>query len=193
MWPHSLQVSDSMQTYVCVYRECPVSQEPWENPVIWKNVKREKLWQIMCFQSQVFEFCTLDEPLWRYTLDTSVIKCYGDVAMLIWWWNNLVVWSTTAKCSMSTKPHMPIEHHTDCFTIMLTWQHRHNILLQTCQECSAVTARSTHKTRTLVIGNTWFGSTFPSLHFSIFCQITVLLWPGFMRHSVYIFFFTQSV
>jgi hypothetical protein len=24
---------------------------------IWKNVKREKLLQIMCFQSQVFEFC----------------------------------------------------------------------------------------------------------------------------------------
>jgi hypothetical protein len=29
----------------------------------------------MCFQSQVFE------PLQRHTLDTSVIKCYGDVAM----------------------------------------------------------------------------------------------------------------
>jgi maltoporin len=25
---------------------------------IWKNVKREKLLKIMCFQSQVFEFCT---------------------------------------------------------------------------------------------------------------------------------------
>jgi hypothetical protein len=43
---------------------------------------REKLLQIMCFQSQIFEFCTLDEPLRHYTPDTSVIKCYGDVAML---------------------------------------------------------------------------------------------------------------
>jgi hypothetical protein len=49
---------------------------------IWKNVKREKLLQIMCFQSQVFEFCASDEPLQCYTLDMSVIKCHGDVAML---------------------------------------------------------------------------------------------------------------
>jgi hypothetical protein len=49
-----------------------------------KNVKREKLLQIMSFQSQVFEFCTQGEPLRRYTLDTSVIKCYSDVAVLTW-------------------------------------------------------------------------------------------------------------
>jgi hypothetical protein len=35
----------------------------------------------MSFQSQVLKFWTSDEPLRRYTLDTSVIKCYGDVAM----------------------------------------------------------------------------------------------------------------
>jgi hypothetical protein len=50
-----------------------------------KNVKREKLLQIICFQSQVFEFFTQAEPLRHYTLDTSVTKCYGDVAMLTWW------------------------------------------------------------------------------------------------------------
>jgi hypothetical protein len=55
---------------------------------------------------------------------------------------------------------------------MSTWQHRRNILLRTCQECSAVTARPRCKLRTLEIGNTWFTTTFPSLYFSIFCQIT---------------------
>jgi hypothetical protein len=56
----------------------------------------------------------------------------------------------------------------DCFTVMSTWQHRRNILLRTCQECSAVTARPRHKILILEIGNTWFATTFSSLHFSIF-------------------------
>jgi hypothetical protein len=49
---------------------------------IWKNVKREKLLQIMCFQSQVLEFFAYDEPLRRYTLYIINNKCYGDVATL---------------------------------------------------------------------------------------------------------------
>jgi hypothetical protein len=73
----------------------------------------------------------------------------------------------------------------DCFTVMSTWQHRHNILLRTCQECSAVTAYPTYRIRTLEIGNTWFATTFPSLHFSIFCQITEFSYgAGLMGHTV---------
>jgi hypothetical protein len=62
----------------------------------------------------------------------------------------------------------------DCFTVMPTWQHRRNILLRTCQECSAVTARPRYKIRTLQRGNTRFATTFPSLHFSIIYQIAEL-------------------
>jgi hypothetical protein len=54
----------------------------------------------------------------------------------------------------------------------LSYQHGHNILLWMCQECSAIMARPSYKIRTHEIGNTWFTTTFPSLHFSIFCQIT---------------------
>jgi hypothetical protein len=73
--------------------------------------------------------------------------------------------------------------HQDCFTVMSTWQHHLNILLRTCQECSAVTARPGYKIRTLEIGNIWFATTFPSLHFSIFCQITEFSYdPELMRH-----------
>jgi hypothetical protein len=40
--------------------------------------------------------------------------------------------------------------------------------------------------RTLEIGNTWFATTFPSLHFSVFCQITEFCYgPGLMGHTVY--------
>jgi hypothetical protein len=60
----------------------------------------------------------------------------------------------------------------DCFTAIATWQHRRNILLQTSQEYSTVTARPRYKIiRTLEIGSTWFATTFPSLHFSIFFQM----------------------
>jgi hypothetical protein len=70
--------------------------------------------------------------------------------------------------------------------VSLSCQHRRNILLRRCQECSAVTARRRYKIRTLEIGNTWFATTFPSLHFSIFCQITEFPYgPGLMGHSVY--------
>jgi hypothetical protein len=66
---------------------------------------------------------------------------------------------------------------------MSTWQHRRNILLWTCQECGAITAHPRYKIRTLEIKNTWFATTFPSLHFSIFCQITELSYgPGLMGH-----------
>jgi hypothetical protein len=105
--------------------------------------------------------------------------------MLIWRWNNLVVWLTVKKCSTSTKPHMTIEHHKDCYTVMSTWQHRLNIWLRTCQECNAVTSRPRFKIRTLEIGNTWFVTNFPSLHFCIFCQITEFSYgPGLTGHSV---------
>jgi hypothetical protein len=68
--------------------------------------------------------------------------------------------------------------------------HRHvnmatspNILLRTCQECSAVTAGPRYKIRTLEIGNTWFATTIPSLHFLIFCQITEFSYgPRLMGH-----------
>jgi hypothetical protein len=49
-----------------------------------KNVKRDKLLQIMCFKSpQVLKFFSLDEQLRRYTLYAINSKSYGDVAMLI--------------------------------------------------------------------------------------------------------------
>lgn len=73
----------------------------------WKNVKVKTLLQIMSFQSQAFEVCTLDEQLRRSALDTSVIKCYNDVVILTSRWNKLVVWPTKAKCSKSIKPHHP--------------------------------------------------------------------------------------
>jgi hypothetical protein len=60
-----------------------------------------------------------------------------------------------------------------------------NILLRTCQECSAVTARPRYKIRTLEIGNTWFSTTFPSLHFSIFCQITEFSYAPDLRDNLY--------
>jgi hypothetical protein len=76
----------------------------------------------MRLQSQVFEFCTYDKPLRRYALDTSVIKCYGDVAMgrgtrvttrhrtsegnrnvlMYSYRKNGAVWPTVAKCCTST-------------------------------------------------------------------------------------------
>jgi hypothetical protein len=116
----------------------------------------------------------------------SVIKCYGNVATLLWRWNNLVVWPTVAKCSASIKPYMPIEHHKDGFTVMSTWRHSRNILLRMCQECSAITARPRFKIWTLNIGKTQFATTFPCLHFSIFCQITEFSYgPEFTVHPVY--------
>jgi hypothetical protein len=70
---------------------------------------------------------------------------------------------------------------------MSTWQHRLNILLRTCQECSAVTARPGYKLRALWIENSWFVTTFPSLHFFIFCQITELSYGHeLMGHLIYI-------
>jgi hypothetical protein len=53
---------------------------------IQKNVKREKLLQIMCFQSQVFKFFTWDELLQCYTLYIINSKTYIDVATFIWQW-----------------------------------------------------------------------------------------------------------
>jgi hypothetical protein len=55
-----------------------------ENSVyqIRENMKREKLLQIMCFQSQVLGFFSLDEPLRRCTLYIIGSKNYGDVATL---------------------------------------------------------------------------------------------------------------
>jgi hypothetical protein len=51
--------------------------------------------------------------------------------------------------------------------------------------CSAVTARPRYTIRILEIGNTLF-ATFPSLHFSTFCQITELIYgPGLTGHSVF--------
>jgi hypothetical protein len=47
-----------------------------------KDVKREKLMKITCFQSQMLGFFTYDKPLRRYTLYIINSKYYGDVAML---------------------------------------------------------------------------------------------------------------
>jgi hypothetical protein len=74
----------------------------------------------------------------------------------------------------------------DCFTVMSTWQHRRNILLRTCQECSAVTARPRYKIRKFEIKNTWFSTTFPALHFSIFCQITEFSYGPGLSGTMYI-------
>jgi hypothetical protein len=46
-----------------------------------KNIKSEKLLQIMCLQSQEFEKFSQDEPsAKRYIL--TIVKMYGDVATL---------------------------------------------------------------------------------------------------------------
>jgi hypothetical protein len=152
---------------------------------MWKNLKTGKLLQIMCFQSQVFEFCTQNEALRRYTLDTSVIKCYGDVAMLTWRWNNLVVWPTVVWfCWLATYCHGRL-HYKIVSPSCQHCKHRRNIFLRTCQECSVVTARPRHAIRKLEIGKTWFATTFPSLHFSIFCQITEFCYgPGLTGQPV---------
>jgi hypothetical protein len=65
---------------------------------------------------------------------------------------------------------------------MSTWQHRRNILLRECQECSTVTARPRYKIQTFEIGKTRFATTFPSTFF----QITEFSYgPGLMGHPVY--------
>jgi hypothetical protein len=48
-----------------------------------KNVNTETLLQFMCFQSQVLEFFTSDEPLRRYTL--YIINREKVAAMLPRW------------------------------------------------------------------------------------------------------------
>jgi hypothetical protein len=69
----------------------------------------------------------------------------------------------------------------DCFTIMSTWHQHPNILLRGCQACSAIMSSPWCNIRTLETGNTWFATTFPSLHSSIFYQITKFSYgPGFM-------------
>jgi hypothetical protein len=55
-----------------------------------KNTKGEKLLHIMCFQSQVLEFLTWDEPLRRYTLYIVNSKklrrcCHVDMTVKGWY------------------------------------------------------------------------------------------------------------
>lgn len=76
------------------YTECPISPE---NLVIWQNAKKwteGKLLQIVCFQSQVVEFFTDDEPLEHYTL-YGISRSGVHVVMSV----HLYPFTTASLCS----------------------------------------------------------------------------------------------
>jgi hypothetical protein len=91
------------------YKGCPISPGPYKRELGYLT-KYGKCKEGKVVANHVFPISSVwilyyDKPLWHYTLDTSVIKCYGDAAMLTCRWNNLVVWPTVAKCSKSVNPH----------------------------------------------------------------------------------------
>jgi hypothetical protein len=142
----------------------------------------------------MFEFCIKDEPLRRYTLDTSVIKCCGVVGMVTWRWNNFVALRTMAKCRQKYIAH--VVHWKQCQIVPFvdpvsycnTCPHAHgNIAVSFCYgrvECSPATALPRYKIRTFEAGNTWFATTLTSLLFSVFCQVTEFTCdPGRVGHA----------
>jgi hypothetical protein len=177
----------NMPGNVLFITKCPIRPGPLDISIIWQNMEKCKEGKVVA--NHVFPISSVRilylggavTALHSWHVRNIMLRrcCHGQgtrttwhrisegnhYILMCWYRNNGAVWPTVAKCCTSTKPHMPIEHPCP-------WQHHRNILLQTCQECSAVTASRRHKIRTLEIGNTWFATTFPSLHVFIFCQIT---------------------
>jgi hypothetical protein len=102
-------------------------------------------------------------------------------------WNHFVLMHKPGWCGFADMLHFTtVGHTTRLFHRYVNMAISPNILLRTCQECSAVRARPRCKIRTLEIANTWFATIFPSLHVSIFCQTTEFCYGlGLMGHSAY--------
>jgi hypothetical protein len=98
--------------------------------------------QIMCFQPQVLEFFTQDEPLRRYTLYVINSTSYGDVATLTeqfpsrWGFPDVVHFVFhVVPVSHSLRLPPPLERHPPTlvrhpsFAVMPSWKHRRKFLL----------------------------------------------------------------
>lgn len=129
-------------------------------------MKRERLLDIICFQSQVPEFFYVKS--WRCCY-TDVVRCSLPFA----WFLSLLCFlqQLCLYCRFS-----PLWKHS------LSLACKRGNIAGTfcccyCKELSAVTVRCKQTVTTFDAESTGFATTFPSLHISMFCCIRALLWP----------------